>query len=402
MEGRFPACVLLLEVSPGMLDVNVHPAKIEVRFTDDRLIHDAIYFSVKNAILSDSKPLDIQVNNPVPDYTKPLPESYNIGKQMVFNDNHSAIIRISEVTIPNTSVVGKASVNLPSITPMQDNKFPLETTVVDNHPISAESQKIAQDIYDTKINVEYNNDNDENQTNIPYSVSVEDSAENLDSFSAVKEENKQYKYITSPKENPTSAIIEKPEKEIFFRIIGEAFKNYIIAEVNNEIILVDKHAAHERILFEQLKSGEQDLKCQMLLIPVTVMLSNNEYDALVSNKATAEKLGFNFKENRNLSVTVDGVPAILGHCDVADLTIELAHNFSVNYSNPMPVILDEMYHTFACKAAIKANDENDLKELSVIVKNILENDNIRYCPHGRPVMFKITKYELEKQFKRIV
>ena len=165
---------------------------------------------------------------------------------------------------------------------------------------------------------------------------------------------------------------------------------------------MDKHAAHERILFEQLKSGEQDLKCQMLLIPVTVMLSNNEYDALVSNKATAEKLGFNFKENRNLSVTVDGVPAILGHCDVADLTIELAHNFSVNYSNPMPVILDEMYHTFACKAAIKANDENDLKELSVIVKNILENDNIRYCPHGRPVMFKITKYELEKQFKRIV
>ena len=93
---------------------------------------------------------------------------------------------------------------------------------------------------------------------------------------------------------------------------------------------------------------------------------------------------------------------MLDGCDPADLIIELANNFSNNRNNPLPVILDDMYHTFACKAAIKANDENSPKELAEIVRTLLENESIRYCPHGRPVMFKITKYELDKQFRRIV
>ncbi len=412
MEGKFPACVLLMEVSPVMLDVNVHPAKIEVRFNDDRLIHDSIYFSVKTAIHNNSEPMNIEIKQPIPDYTKPLPESYNIGTQLMFNteqrkqaepaapvqhfsqpERPEQPLRVNEVSDlvgrrENVPVMGIASVNTSKPTGSYAD-LPWTT------PKHAVSEPIPQK--NVSVQVEYNDyKNDSSQTDIPYTV---EPPENISETPTpdIPEHSGGYKYI-----NEQAPIIEQPKKEIFFRIIGEAFKEYIIAEVDKEVIFVDKHAAHERILFEKLKAGQQNLQCQMMLEPIDVMLSNEEYDALVQNKQTAFDLGFSFTEKRNTSVSVNGIPAMLDGCDPADLIIELASNFSNNRNNPLPVILDDMYHTFACKAAIKANDENSPKELAEIVRTLLENESIRYCPHGRPVMFKITKYELDKQFRRIV
>lgn len=396
MEGKFPACVLLMEVSPVMLDVNVHPAKIEVRFNDDRLIHDSIFFSVKTALHNNSEPMQMEIKQPIPDYTKPLPESYDIGKQLMFADNNGKNkseqnISINDVgsyvgRMENTSVVGTATVNMN----MTEKQY---------HSINEYNNKKAENSVEPSqsvtVNIEYNN-NDSSLTDIPYKI---ESSEELPLLPSVPEHSGGYKYINEINNVP---LIEQPKKEIFFRIIGEAFKEYIIAEVDKEIILVDKHAAHERILFEKLKSKKQNLQCQMMLEPIDVMLSNEEFDALIQNKQTAFELGFSFKEKRNTSVSVNGIPAILDGCDPSDLIIELASNFASNRNNPLPVILDDMYHTFACKAAIKANDENSPKELAEIVRTILEDDNIRYCPHGRPVMFKLTKYELDKQFRRIV
>lgn len=412
MEGKFPACVLLMEVSPVMLDVNVHPAKIEVRFNDDRLIHDSIYFSVKTAIHNNSEPMHMEIKQPIPDYTKPLPESYNIGTQLMFNTEQSTRskpvssvqhfsqperpehpLHVNEVSDlvgrrENVPVTGVASVNTSKPTGSYAD-LPWTT------PKPAVSEPIPQK--NVSVQVEYNDyKNDSSQTDIPYTVEPpEDIPENT--APDIPDHSSGYKYI-----NEQSPIIEQPKKEIFFRIIGEAFKEYIIAEVDKEVIFVDKHAAHERILFEKLKAGQQNLQCQMMLEPIDVMLSNEEYDALVRNKQTAFDLGFSFTEKRNTSVSINGIPAMLDGCDPADLIIELASNFSNNRNNPLPVILDDMYHTFACKAAIKANDENSPKELAEIVRTLLENESIRYCPHGRPVMFKITKYELDKQFRRIV
>lgn len=412
MEGKFPACVLLMEVSPVMLDVNVHPAKIEVRFNDDRLIHDSIYFSVKTAIHNNSEPMNIEIKQPIPDYTKPLPESYNIGTQLMFNteqrkqaepaapiqhfsqpERPEQPLHVNEVSDlvgrrENVPVMGIASVNTSKPTGSYAD-LPWTT------PKPAVSEPIPQK--NVSVQVEYNDyKNDSSQTDIPYTVEPpEDIPE--PPTPDIPEHSGGYKYI-----NEQAPIIEQPKKEIFFRIIGEAFKEYIIAEVDKEVIFVDKHAAHERILFEKLKAGQQNLQCQMMLEPIDVMLSNEEYDALVQNKQTAFDLGFSFTEKRNTSVSVNGIPAMLDGCDPADLIIELASNFSNNRNNPLPVILDDMYHTFACKAAIKANDENSPKELAEIVRTLLENESIRYCPHGRPVMFKITKYELDKQFRRIV
>lgn len=407
MEGKFPACVLLMDISPVMLDVNVHPAKIEVRFNDDRLIHDSIFFSVKTALNSNSEPMDIEIKKPVPDYTKPLPESYNIGTQLMFNteptkqaepaapvqqytrpEKAEQPIRINEVSDlvgrrESIPTMGTASVSAPK--PVE---LPWTMKAKPSEPIEPKN---------ISVQVQYNDSkSDSSLTDIPYTVEPpEDIPENIKP--EMPDRSSGYKYI-----NEQPKVIEQPKKEVFFRIIGEAFKEYIIAEVDKEVFFVDKHAAHERILFEKLKSGQQNLQCQMMLEPVDVMLSNEEFDALIQNKQTAFDLGFSFKENRNTSVSVNGIPAMLDGCDPADLVIELASNFSNNRSNPLPVILDDMYHTFACKAAIKANDENSPKELAEIVRTLLENENIRYCPHGRPVMFKITKYDLDKQFRRIV
>lgn len=404
MEGKFPACVLLINISPAMLDVNVHPAKTEVRFTDDRVIHDGIYFSVKNAILADSQPMEMQFRRTVPDYTKPLPESYDTGKQLMFNNT-----AVNEIPNPSNSapVYGVAVKPVKTEQYYMPNEYVPQTNSVPQFQTQPKPQPIPEPIEpkQVSVNIEYSDSADDKlQTNVPYQIEDAESGESLDNIVPEEPRHTDYKYfdpenITAPIKEP---VIEKPASEIFFRVIGEAFKNYIVTEIDDSIVFVDKHAAHERILFERLKSGQQLLQCQMLLMPVDVMLSYEEYDALVSNKKTAEELGFSFNEKRNSAVSVNGIPAILDGCDVADLTVELAHNFSENKNNPMPEILDDMYHTFACKAAIKANDKNDLKELSSIVRTLLENETIRYCPHGRPVMFKLTKYELEKQFKRIV
>lgn len=358
MEGKFPSCVLRLTVPPSMLDVNVHPAKIEVRFTDDRVIADGIFFAVKNAILLDTVPEEITVKKPPADYTKPLPEEPAEYLQTVF--------------APAPAVR--------EIQPAYTEEMPVQTALNRGHtPIEP-----VEDI-----------------VNVPYELPQESGEPAIESLTPAEEVS--FKYISPASfEKREERPAPEPPKEILFRVIGEAFKNYIIAEVEGDIIFVDKHAAHERILFEKLRSGSQKLVCQLLLQSEEVLLDFEEFNALIQNVDFVRELGFEFEISGNSKVSVLGIPSILDGCEPKDLIIELARNISDNKANPMPEILDDMYHTFACKAAIKANDITSLRELSEIVRTILTDERIRYCPHGRPVMFRLSKRELEKQFKRIV
>ena len=367
MEGKFPCCVLRLTVPPSIMDVNVHPTKTEVRFTDDRVISEGVFFAVKNAILLDSTPEEIKIKTPEVDYKKPLPEE---------------LPEYTQTRLPQNETVTE-------IRPTYREEMPEQTVSPPVHiPVSPKPE--------------------EDIVNIPYDIP----ADTQDDEPAIEQlvpdestENKSFKYITQSSFEKKATVIDpqpEPQKEIRFRVIGEAFKNYIIAEVEEDTIFVDKHAAHERILFEKLKSGAQKLVCQLMLQPVEVLLDFEEFNALIQNPDFVRELGFEFEISGASKVSVMGIPSILDGCDPCDLMIELARNISENRSNPMPEILDDMYHTFACKAAIKANDITSLTELSEIVKTILTDERIRYCPHGRPVMFRISKRELEKQFRRIV
>lgn len=370
MEGKFPSCVLRLTVPPSIVDVNVHPAKTEVRFTDERVIADSIYFSVKNAILLDSAPAEITIKKPVTDYTKPLPPEQPVYMQ---------------TSLQSGTVFRETKPSFREETPVQ--------SVVPQAHIPAEA----------RVSAEYpaSKPNDE-LLDIPYNIEGEATAEEVPIEQLTPAGDMQFKYISEASFEKKKEVPAEPDREIYFRVIGEAFKNYIIAEVEGDIVFIDKHAAHERMLFEKLKSGRQKLTCQMLIQPVEVLLSGEEFSAMIQNGELVREMGFDFEIAPPSSVAVNGIPSILDGCDPADLIIELAKNLSENKADPMPEILDNMYHTFACKAAIKANDNNTLSELSVIVRTVLTDERIRYCPHGRPVMFKLTKRELEKQFKRIV
>lgn len=386
MEGKFPSCVLRLTIPPSIIDVNVHPAKIEVRFTDERMIADSIFFAVKNAILLDTKPVEININKPVTDYTKPIPAPSSEYTQMKM----------------------QPMVNVQEIYPAHREETPVYSVTPNRHitvaPISekTEFKTNSTESFPMDCNHESMPDPQEDIVHIPYEISndISDAETPIEQLEPI--ENKQFKYISEISFEKKKEVPPEPPKEIYFRVIGEAFKNYIIAEVDGDIVFVDKHAAHERILFEKLKSGKQKLICQLLFQPVEVLLDFEEFNAVIQNGDTIRELGFEFEISGASKVEVNGIPSILDRCNPSDLFIELARNLSDNKTNPMPEILDNMYHTFACKAAIKANDITSLSELSVIVRTILTDERIRYCPHGRPVMFKLSKRELEKQFKRVL
>ncbi len=369
MERKFPACVLRLTIPPSIIDVNVHPAKVEVRFTDDRVIADGIYFAVKNAILLNNSPEEITIKTP-PAAESPKPQDPAAEK----------LPEYTQMDMPQTGEVKE-------IVPAYREEMPLQSVVPNEH------ENIGQGTVGSP-----NKDKDPGDE-------IDGNKSGSENTTAETSGNMVFRYITAAsfekKEVPTAAAPEPP-KEIYFRVIGEAFKNYIIAEIENDIVFVDKHAAHERILFEKLRSGRSKLICQMLLTPCEVLLEFDEFNALINNTDLVHELGFDFEISGNSKVDVTGIPSMLDGCDPADLIIELAKNISDNKNDPMPEILDNMYHTFACKAAIKANDITSLTELSEIVRTILTDERIRYCPHGRPVMFKLSKRELEKQFKRVL
>ena len=375
MEGKFPSCVLRMTIPPSMIDVNVHPAKVEVRFTDEKIIADSIYFAVKNAILLDTAPAEINLKQPTVDYRKPLPEQQPVYLQDSFG--------VPADDTPKAAVY--------ETRPAFREEMPVQAAV-----------HTAPKPYIPPVQAVQSVSAEESIVDIPYNMSSETDTGDEPIEQLKPAENVQFRYISENSFEKKKEVPKEQPKEIYFRVIGEAFKNYIIAEVENDMVFIDKHAAHERILFEKLKSGQQKLVCQLLLQPADVLLDYEEFSALVQNGDFVRELGFEFEVSGASDVEVKGIPSILDGCDPKDLIIELARNISENKANPMPEILDDMYHTFACKAAIKANDKNTLSELSVIVRTILTDERIRYCPHGRPVMFKLTKRELEKQFKRVL
>ncbi len=382
MTGKFPACVLNIEIPPNMIDVNVHPSKTEVRFSNEKLIYDAVYFAVKNALL-------------VNDTTT----------EMVFNDNEP-----------------KHRVNKDEITVSRNEFFSgTQTRLTFNTSAKDESKLDAENISDNtaiKFNeTEYfSSTESDGYSEAPEFMSVDNSASAVKKVGFIDNEADENDEAESGDENdfkflkPDSFLKKADERcdnrsdktEQPLKVIGEVFKTYIIVQSGNDMFLIDKHAAHERYIFEQIKSDAKSLDTQMCIEPVMVMLSFEEYDAISANLEDAAALGFCIEPDVAPNVYVTGVPNILADINPSDVVPELASDFLSKKHNPSIDIIDQLYHSIACKAAIKANDNSDLAELDKLVSLVIDNENIKYCPHGRPVMIKISRKDIEKQFKRIV
>jgi DNA mismatch repair protein MutL len=194
---------------------------------------------------------------------------------------------------------------------------------------------------------------------------------------------------------------EQKEPVPDYRVVGEAFETYIIVECEGKILLIDKHAAHERMLFEKLKDEAEPVKSQVLLTPQTVTLSKEEYSAVLSNSEVLKDAGFDIGDFGAGTVVVREVPVMLIDDDITALVEEMA-GYLLDSKAPVPEKLDWIYHNTACRAAIKGGDKTTSYELDDFVGKLLSNPQIRYCPHGRPVLIEMSRADLEKQFGRIV
>lgn len=336
MVGKFPAFVLFVDMPYESVDVNVHPAKTEVRFADEKAVFSAVYAAVKGA-LSVSAP-------------RPQISLENKPKDTFFANMDTGRFKQIAANIDNKKDFNQSGLN------------------DDNMPFF-----LRKDFVGHIQSEERSHDNERAK---PTFVKTQ----NTVSFTPdIKQD-----------ENPiTDGVI----------LIGEAFNTYIIAQKDESVFILDKHACHERILFNKLKT-ETKIESQPLLAPISVHLSDRQYSAILENGETLLKAGIEVEDFGNETVIVRAVPAALSKEDVSDILTEAAENLLSGDSGEISII-DDILHTVACKAATKAGYISSKEELLTLAKRVLENNDILYCPHGRPVAIELKKRELEKRFGRI-
>lgn len=401
MVGKFPSCVLNIKIRPDFVDVNVHPAKTEVRFGDERKVTSALYFAVKTALETFDAPVQVDFSKVSRVTERATPTAVQL--QMV-----------EENEPPKAS----AQIYRPKPLAPTENIKPIENKA-ENRTATFKSEP-KPDFFKSMSASEF-----KSQVASPKSEPVvpvrEEEPDLIAAFrnrkkapepapTAKPEQHKAEEksaVIAEKKEQPTPQtvkIVEEPQEKQPkpLRLLGEAFKTYIICEYDNRVCLIDKHAAHERIIFNRMKKdAESKTASQVLLKPVTVTLSKNEYNTVIENLSVFAKAGYLVEDFGTGTVIVRECPMAVSGDDIEDTVIEIADYLSEHRTDVQAEKIDRILHTSACKAAIKAGYKNSTAEMKVLAEQVLYTKEIRYCPHGRPVLIELSKYELEKQFGRI-
>lgn len=376
MVGKYPACVLFLEVQPSAVDVNVHPAKTEVRFSNEKAVFDAIYYAVKNTLSEDrSRPAAVLPHTPA--HTS-RPEKSVLRKA----EPTAVQIELEDIPTPPT----QRSVQ-------QNNFTSVSAPVHGENPTKYEIEAFRHVLNDTKELYE--------TEELP-DLTVRTSAEPAKNET---EETAQTADMPMPTAEvsalPIAEAVVQPKKAPAFRLIGEAFKAFIFVECAGKLLIIDKHAAHERMLFDALKKDNGKQGAQLLLSPVTVTLSKDEYAVLCENMQVLNEAGFDAEDFGEGAVRVRACPLNLEKEDITVLITEIAGYLLKNKREILSEKLDWIYHSLACRAAIKAGNDTKDYELYEFTKKLLSDDSVRYCPHGRPVLIELTRAELDRQFGRI-
>ena len=368
MVGKFPACVLHLEIAYRAVDVNVHPAKLEVRFLNERPVFDVIYHGVKTALNRGDAPSHIT-----------LPAA-SAGKPAAFPGAKPPEAPAAAPAAPSIPRVFSAPASAP---PVLHDSMGEEDGIEVSVPRSP--------AYHGAPAKEQPND-------LPFSPPPAGQGEEPASASSpAPEKEPGPESVPGPQE--PKPLIEKDTLHTA-RYIGEAFGTYMILQRGEELVLIDKHAAHERLLYERLKEKSGTAFSQLLLQPVPVTLEKNEYSAVLSSLELCASAGFEIEDFGAGTVLVRSAPLSLEGSDVADAVMEIAGYLASSRTDVTTEHLDWLYHNIACRAAIKARDESSPQELIALARRLEENPQIRYCPHGRPIFIVLTRHELEKQFGR--
>lgn len=435
MQGKFPGCILFLKMPPQLVDVNVHPAKTEVRFAREKEVFEAVYQSVKGVLIAPQNTerafsFEAEQGNPAAqqkateisaaqgtDCRAPVPNAaFAPGQELpaVARPAEEASSRRSDFGVravpaarqsagePICFGTGFSSETLASApaTPYRTRekldiwpedepdglKCPAQGNAAQEGPaqIFAAGQKRAAAAV---------------QSQEPAAGQKEDTAAGREEQAA--EQPQQTPSGTEPALGQTVlASFAAETTHGSMRLIGEVFDTYIVAQRAEDLCLLDKHAAHERILYEKLVNARENGGSQMLLTPVTVQLSAEEKDAVLQSEAALQQTGLEIEDFGGGAVVVRAVPADVEPADTEDLVVELASRLAANPRETASEKTEWVLHSVACRAAIKAGDKTHAAELMRLAEDVLDGKIPPFCPHGRPIVLKIPKKELEKQFGR--
>ncbi len=396
---KFPVCVLFLSLNPARVDVNVHPAKLEVKFSNEKPVFEAVYYAVKQALEQNTtrpemsaasvrmsqafapvereaslKARQIAIDTPIPVKVEQKPAQQSAAeKSRVTADEYRAMIGIpprAEITVITEKPL-KASVP-------ENKKQPSEPLITPEQYVREFMCKNDEEraLYDelTKKQAQGN----EKATEPPKPVEA----------------------TVKPEPEPEQETLVKPH----YRIIGEAFNSYVIVEVGEKLLMIDKHAAHERIIFEQLKKNlySGGVSSQMLMLPIEIMLMSDEISAIEEYRGELEAVGFEFTTSRN-TVLVDAIPQGIEQEAVADMFMTVADrikNGTGNVNITKNLVFEKALYQASCKAAIKAGREYPPEYQKWVVDKLMEIPDITFCPHGRPVAMEMSKKNMDRQFER--
>ena len=376
MQGRFPGCVLNLTLPLDRVDVNVHPAKTQVRFADTKLVFDAIYQAVRAAVTKPDAPQKTLHFDDVPLVSPPAAQTVTPQKAMQATPaNYVPLQKVVQIEMPGATPQ--------VIAPPPAEEHPAGPAILRQEsavPYYTQSDLAALDIEKTQREAPAS-------WQQPAPVKPPETAvPDVTSNTALQQD-------TQPE-----TVAEEPQEPL--RYVGEAFRTYILAQYHDELILIDKHAAHERILYEKLLAGYGKVDGQLLMTPVSVVLSAAEKNALLADETLLADAGFEVEDFGGSSVLVRAVPANVPAESVERLTEEIAAKLAVNAHDTLSEKTDWVLHSIACRAAIKAGDQNPAQTLLSLAKDILDGVVPPFCPHGRPVLIHLSQKELEKQFGR--
>ncbi|WP_099204179.1 DNA mismatch repair endonuclease MutL [Scatolibacter rhodanostii] len=362
MIGKFAACILNLEMSFEAVDVNVHPAKLEVRFVNERPVFDSVYHAVKSALAKDDSKKIMEFKKPLPLPDAPVEKA----EQTVL---HTETFSIPSAVKSDNFTTREPSFFNPSISSLHDSG---NNGNFEKPPIPR-SLDLLLDSSDEKKHNEV--------------INVPQPQEEIINQNFVQENVRQFEEMRKP--------------EVVTRYIGEVFDTYIILQYGpSSIMLIDKHAAHERILYEKLKKQSGESAEQLLLQPVTVTLDKEAYTQVLSHTDTLQQVGFGIEDFGPGLILVRSAPLFLDGTDVGSALDEIAGYLTSHKNDLTTEHLDWLYANISCRAAIKGGNKSTNEELIALVKQLEENPEIKYCPHGRPISMLIKRYDIEKQFGR--
>lgn len=402
MTGKFPGCVLNIEIPADTVDVNVHPAKTEVRFSDEKAIYDLVYSACKTAIQIYNENNAIRIpgeSKPKPKINEFVLKDFDYSKRQMDFSDFEAEPKKTEKTYENLNSYSQPftySTNEPSeskkaeVNQSSDIQKLLDRVRKNSFSSLNNKNEEEKESFSSDLNLEV-------KSNLPEAAEADEIFENnaFDDF----EDREISVSDTLPVKFSEDDNPQNKKEESDYRIIGELFCTYILIEKGNSFFMIDKHAAHERYLYNQIK--KEKIVGQLLFEPILVKLEEEDYLNIKEKLDVFEQIGYKVKDEGNCQVSLSMLPTMLSQNEAVEEFKDIAGK--IEFTKELtPKAIDDIYHSIACRKAVKANDFTGYNDQKALVDIIINDEEVSYCPHGRPVLIEFTKNRIERMFGRIV